>query len=330
MTAAPVIGAITDGGAGMRAQAEGLAQRIAELSGGTVVSGSAATGIIGKVAPGWAAAGGLYRLDLERAEALTLALGCGSATHAALRAIKRKQRIFTVCIQRPAGSGDAYDAIVAPSHDYTAAEADNADARIILTLGAVGRVNGDLLARHAETAARRFAAYPPPYIGVLIGGDNRAYSLAADLTPSLQRVAAASGATLLITPSRRSCPALLGRLHETLGGRHFIWDGSGDNPYTDILAAAAGFCVTADSVNMLSEAGAGGRGIYILPLNRKRGWRAARAAEKFAAFHRALIARGNARWFDGDWQFFDAPPLDETTGAARRVWDLYQRTAVSA
>ena len=189
-----------------------------------------------------------------------IAIGCGLSGQAAVLAARRQYRAYAIYIQKPSGSAAQFDSIVAPAHDYR-----HPPPNAICTLGALG---GDIPARGGGD--NRFCRYPAPLIGALIGGDNRAYRLPSDsLINQLSCIAARTGGTLLITPSRRSSAALCRRLRQTFAPRHYVWDGSGDNPYHAIRAAAAAFCVTADSVNMVSEACSSGKAVYLLALQEK-------------------------------------------------------------
>ena len=155
----------------------------------------------------------------------------------------------------------------------------SSQSNIILTTGAVGLHSPKKLAAAREAARQKFAAFQPPYIAVLLGGENRAYQInTAQIVAQLSEVAKQSGATFLLTTSRRSSSDLLPALTAAFGEAHYIWDGRGDNPYTNILASADGFCITCDSVNMISESCASGKAVFLLPLTKKSGWRAARAA----------------------------------------------------
>lgn len=304
----------------MQAQAEGLAQALATLSGGTFTPVRAHLPAAAKLLPPTLAR--LFsRTDTSThpTPAPDIVIGCGAAGQAAALAAKARHNAYAICVQRPSGSAAQFDAIIAPRHDYLR---HPPPANTLTTLGAIGRITPALLAARRAQAKQRFPA--DKQIAVLLGGSNRAYQMhAPTLAAQLQRVATRSGATLLLTPSRRTPPQVLPHLRATLGASHYFWDGTGDNPYLDILAAADGFCITADSVNMLSEASASGRGIYLLPLPPRRSIRARRAARKFTAFHTALEQRGNLRPFTDTYEFFTAPPLSEAETAAAAIWEKF-------
>ena len=307
----------------MRVQAEGLAQQLANISGGSSAHATVRLPAAARLLPP-AIASRLVTNPLTRSRSVPdIAIGCGLSGQAAVLAARRQYRAYAIYIQKPSGSAAQFDSIVAPAHDYR-----HPPPNAICTLGALG---GDIPARGGGD--NRFCRYPAPLIGALIGGDNRAYRLPSDsLINQLSCIAARTGGTLLITPSRRSSAALCRRLRQTFAPRHYVWDGSGDNPYHAIRAAAAAFCVTADSVNMVSEACSSGKAVYLLALQEKTGYRARRAARKFAAFHAALQRRGNIRFFSdsSEWEFFTAEPLDETRQVAETLWQRYLQSRNTA
>ena len=128
-------------------------------------------------------------------------------------------------------------------------------------------------------------------VAVVLGGANGIYTFDDQ---SLQRLRtslealAASGASFMITPSRRSPPQLVTAVETaTRSAPRILWDGSGPNPYPDFLAQADALIVTADSINMTGEACATGRPVYVFA---PQG-----GSEKFDRFHAALRALGATR-----------------------------------
>ena len=330
----------------MTAQAEGVARHLLHLAGLADLENSEKTGAMIKtivrppmffslLPPTLAAK--LSSPPDGHSESAEIVIGCGARAQAAL--IRRRQNgAFAVCIQRPRGGEKHFDAVVAPRHDYSASEiADIESGRrrgVFLTLGAVGEVTHSALSARRDSARRRFESFGNKFgnkfIGALIGGDNRAYRLSPSLLAEQLRAAAdESGAALLITPSARTDAAVRRTLRENFGGRHYVWDGAGDNPYLDILAAADGLCATADSVNMISEACAAGKSVCLLPMLQKGGWRAARAAKKFTRFHSEIVGGGWAKFWPAPpfWRDNESnppAPLSETARAARQLWDAFQ------
>jgi hypothetical protein len=219
-------------------------------------------------------------------------------------------RTRNVQIQNPGISPRHFDLVIAPIHDLLGG------ANVIQTIGALHRVTHERLAREADLLAPRLTHLPRPRIGVLVGGGNAAYRFGPDearaLAAELARHALRSGASLLVTTSRRTGAENTAILSGGLAGTPlFIWDGKGDNPYYGILGVADILVVTADSVNMITEACATGRPVYIYNLPG--------GSTKFARFHEALTLRGYARFFAGAFDPFRNDRLDEMLRVVRAV-----------
>jgi mitochondrial fission protein ELM1 len=123
------------------------------------------------------------------------------------------------------------------------------------------------------------------------------------------------GGSLLVTPSRRTGEEKISILRSALSGTPgFVWDGTGENPYFGILGAADILLVTADSVNMITEACASGHPVLIYGLPG--------GSKKFANFHKALTLRGYARLYDGALENTPVNRLFEMTRVARAVQAL--------
>jgi uncharacterized protein len=242
-----------------------------------------------------------------------LLIACGRNSVAPALAVKRASngRTFWVQIQDPRYARRSADMVVAPSHDP--AQGDN----VVTTLGAVHRVTAARLADGARRFGPLFAQMPRPLVAVLIGGDNRVYRLTpervAALAASLARLARI-GTGLVLTPSRRTDPAVVAALRRGLEGLPaFIWDGAGENPYFGMLGLADAIVVTADSVNMVSEAAATGKPVHVVPLDG--------GSRKFARFHRAMEEAGITRPFRGEIEHWGYRPPDEAARAAALIRD---------
>ena len=221
----------------------------------------------------------------------------------------------TVQLQNPVISSDHFDLVVTPRHDRLDG------VNVMSTKGALHRVNRHILAEGAEKLIGVVAALPRPYVGVLLGGSNAAYRLKPKRMKRLseQLVAAANRmkGSLLITPSRRTDAECL-RILKAKAAEvpHYVWDGSGENPYFGILGLADFIVVTADSVNMVSEACATGKPVYVTDLNG--------GSRKFRRFHRMMRKDGLTCAFEGTLEPFYYPPLDDMSAVAERVGMLLQ------
>jgi len=248
-----------------------------------------------------------------------LVIGCGRQATGPALAIRRASagRTVLVHIQNPNTRFSAFDCVVMPEHDR------KPGPNVIECLGSLTRITPDRL----ETAARRwapaFTGLPRPLVAVLVGGSNRAYTLTpaimAGVADRLAAWASGQGVGLLVTTSRRTgagnAAILADRLAPLLaGGRAFLWDGTGDNPYFGFLALADLIVVTGDSVNMMSEAASSGRPLAVIELEGRSG--------KFDRFRNALYQRGLARPFTGGFQPWTPPRLAETARVAARLRPL--------
>jgi uncharacterized protein len=240
-----------------------------------------------------------------------LLIACGRLATAPARAAKRASggRLFWVQVQDPRFARHEVDLMVVPAHDPARG------ANVFRTLGAVHRVTAARLAQGAVALAPRLAHLPRPLVAVLLGGDNRVYRLTearfagfADQLAALAR----QGMGIAITPSRRTSAAALRLLRERLAGMpHFLWDGSGDNPYFGMLGLADAVLVTADSVSMVSEAAASGKPVHVVDLDG--------GSAKFARFHAAMRDAGITRPFTGVIESWRYPPPDDTARAGEEI-----------
>jgi mitochondrial fission protein ELM1 len=239
-------------------------------------------------------------------------IGTGRLNIALSIAIKRASggHCFNIRIQNPHVAQRHFDVIVAPLHDQCKG------ANVIETLGAVNSVTTARLNAAATQFSARLAQLPRPLIGVLIGGTNRSYTLdaafAAKLADKLIAAARSSGGSVVLTPSRRTVPEALAVLKQRLAAvPSMVWDGNGDNPYMAYLALADYLVVTADSVNMASEACFTGKPVFVEGLTG--------GSSKFEQFHRTLQQRGYTRSFTGELADWSYPPLDETARVAHLI-----------
>jgi mitochondrial fission protein ELM1 len=239
-----------------------------------------------------------------------LLIACGRSTIAPALAAKRASggRVFWVQVQDPRSARDAVDLMVVPGHDPARGE------NVFPTLGAVHRVTPARLAEGARRFAAQLADLPRPLVAVLIGGSNRVFRMTdrrfahfADQLAALAR----GGFGIAVTPSRRTGAAHEQLLRERLGGRAYVWDGGGENPYFGLLGLADAVVVTADSVSMVSEAAATGKPVHVVDLEG--------GSAKFGRFHQAMREAGITRPFTGAIESWSYAPPDDTARAAAEI-----------
>ncbi len=239
-------------------------------------------------------------------------IGTGRLTVAVALAIKRASggRTFNIRIQDPHTAYDEFDAIVTPRHDRCN------HPNVIATLGGLHTITPARIREAGERFAEKFAALPRPRVAVLVGGTNKCYRLTPEigrvLGEQLAALSAATGAGILLTPSRRTGAEVEAALRDALAQTPaYIWDGAGENPYLAYLALADHIVVTADSVNMVSEACTTGKPVYVVELEG--------GSRKFRLFHAAMRSGGYTRPFAGKLEHWDYPPLDDVGRVAGEI-----------
>ncbi len=212
-----------------------------------------------------------------------LALGCGRGAALLTRMLRTLSggACYTVQILDPRIDPRHWDAVVVPSHDRVRGP------NVLTTLGALNPIDDAWLASGRE-AFPDFGALRRPRIAVLIGGPRRRgvifdSALAIRLIDMVRGIA--GGGSVLATTSRRTPPAFAARVRDALAlFPGTFWTSGGTNPYPGILGWADRIVVTADSVNMLSEACATGVPVHVVA--------AAPLPPALVHFHAALRERG--------------------------------------
>jgi len=244
-----------------------------------------------------------------------IVVASGRRTVAYLRRIAKESggRTLTVVLKDPRTGVGAADVIWVPEHDRLRGP------NVLATLTSPHRISPERL-EAARRAPPGWLASSKPIVGVVLGGDSRHHRFApADierLTETLEALAG-GGATLVVTPSRRTPMALAAAVKAICaasGG--FFWDGSGQNPYLAILAHADHLVVTADSVNMVGEAAATGAPIHLFtPSGGHR---------KISSFLDGLQRYGAVRPLTKRLESWTYEPLDATPTVAVAVAKAYR------
>ncbi|WP_018881681.1 MULTISPECIES: mitochondrial fission ELM1 family protein [unclassified Thioalkalivibrio] len=241
-----------------------------------------------------------------------LLISCGRRSAAVAVALKRASggAIMTVHVQDPQISPRHFDWVVPPRHDGLAGP------NVIATRGALHRVTAERLEAARRGLGDAWAAFPRPWVAVLIGGATQRGDLGQErldaLIRDLRSASEASGGSVLVTPSRRTGAASTRRLVEGLADvPGFVWDGQGENPFMAMLATADHIVVSADSVSMVSEAAATGVPVYTVALGP--------LGRRLQAFHSALEAEGVTRPFTGALDQWSYAPVNDTPKVAAHI-----------
>ena len=315
---------LTDGKAGDAAQCAGVAERLGLNAEARVVNPRALFALLmpfGPIdprdAPGKSGSpvAGPY-------PDIVIASGRRAAPY--VKAVKRASggRTFTVILKDPRTGAGSADFLWVPRHDRLRGE------NVLATLTSPHRFSPDVL---AQARAEHWLASPvqprgndaamPSTVVLLIGGDSKNHRFTetdiARLCDGLEKMTA-RGFRVLATPSRRTPLRLAARTREiVLKAGGFWYDGQGPNPYPRLLAVADAFVITADSVNMLGEAAATGKAIYV--------FEPSGGTRKTRAFLSGLEQAGATRPFTGEAEFFTYKPIDSTPEIAAALASAYLR-----
>ena len=297
---------LTEGLAGLRAQALGLA----EAAGLTADVRDLRPAAPWRWVPARFWPGPLRVVsDAVRAPVPGLVIGCGGMAAAVLAALRGASR-RVVQVQNPRMDISRFDVIVANRHD------ELTGPNVIVTRTALHRVTPARLAAEAEVWRDRFQALPRPLVAVLLGGSNGRYRLDAaeggKLAASLARMMERDKVGLMVTPSRRTNPAVTRMIADAvtpLGG--YVWDFAGENPYFGMLALADLIVVTQDSVSMISEAAATAAPVLVAPLPGR--------SRRQALFLQTMRDTDRVRMFEGRFAPWPVTPLNDTPDAAREM-----------
>lgn len=242
---------------------------------------------------------------------------CGRRSVPPALAIRRASRkagapgTYAIHIQNPRVALSRFDAVVVPAHDGVAGD------NVVTCLGSIHGLTPERFAAEAAVLRARFAQLPRPLVTVLVGGANRAYGIGAreitGLADELAALARRQGCGLAVVPSRRTGAENVAILRKRLADTGaYVWDGVEANPYLALIGLADALVVTCDSVNMVCEAAASEKPVYVMMYPGR--------SARFDAFHQAMRTRGHARPFDGAVDFSWKPvPLREIRVAAAEL-----------
>ena len=236
-------------------------------------------------------------------------IGCGGAGARVVAALRRPG-VKVVAVQHPRMALDKFDLVMAARHDGITGP------NVVVTRTALHRVTLARLAAEKLLWAPRLAAQKRPLVAVLLGGSNGRYKLdqrvGATLAADLAGMARRDNVGVVVTPSRRTDPAVTALIREALapfGG--WVWDFTGENPYFGMLALADMVVVTQDSVSMISEASATAAPVMFAALpgsSRRQG-----------IFLKTMMNEGRIRPFDGRFVQWPVSPLNDTPAAAEEM-----------
>ncbi|WP_435168750.1 mitochondrial fission ELM1 family protein [Falsirhodobacter sp. 1013] len=246
-------------------------------------------------------------------------VSCGSASEPHVLKMKAAYngRPLAVHLQPP--KIDGYDMVFVSRHDWL--KEFDTRPHFHQMVGVPHRFSFEGWKKLRGPARARYAPNDERIVVVLVGGTNGAYaydqaSLIAIIHAITDQVQA--GWKALVSVSRRTDPETRQALKALHSEKTIVWDGDGDNPYMDYLAAADAFLIAKDSVTMPCEALSTGKPVYSLGLSKIAG----RKFDKFERFHDDMQKTlGLTRPYLGSLDPYDYTPPFET----RRIVDFIRR-----
>lgn len=197
-------------------------------------------------------------------EKVKLVITCGRhAVPPGILAKRSASSPFLLHIQNPCYKPREFDLIIAPSHDGL--RGDN----VIISRGSMHRISERLLKLEGAKWRLEFASLPKPLTTVLIGGARKFSkppgSFARRWGDELRAWQERHGGTLLLLPSGRTPPKFFAALLSRLKADSWkvLAATAAGNPYLAALAHGAAIIVGGDSVNMVSEAVATNKPVYV-------------------------------------------------------------------
>jgi mitochondrial fission protein ELM1 len=310
---------VTDGASGNLRQAAALATALGVQAEEWVVRPASPWGWLAphlRFAAGRALPQSLREAVASRPPALVI--GCGRQAALATAWLRADCGAFVVQLLDPRANPRHWDLVVAPAHDRLHG------ANVIATSGSLHAITPAVLAEAAILHAD-LARIGGPRTAVLIGGPTRAQRIDARyvdrLFDLLECWHAHDRGGMLVTTSRRTPETLVRRVRERcadLPARLWSSTDDGPNPYLGILAHAQRIVVTPDSSNMLSEACATGKPVYVFAPRPIRG--------KLGDLHHELVVDGRVRPLrevPTDWT--PPAPVREASAVAAQVWQRYRQ-----
>lgn len=226
-------------------------------------------------------------------------------------------RTFTIFLKDPRMDVGVADVVWVAEHDSPRG------SNVVVTLAAPHLVSAEALAEARAHPDPQIARLPEPRMALLAGGDSRHHRFLERDHAALVGVIEAmrkAGASVMITPSRRTPPALVAALRAACTAapeNSFLWDGGGANPYIQMLAHAQAIVVTADSTNMVGEAIATEAPVMV--------YEPSGGHPRLSRFIEALVAAGRVRRWSGCLESWPCAPVDATDEIARDIAERYAK-----
>ena len=244
----------------------------------------------------------------------TLWIGAGRrvAPYSAYVKSASEGQTLAVHIMNPQLPLSDFDLVVIPEHDQISGP------NVVQTLGSPAYFAPEII-EDTELAFADLAEERGFRVAVVLGGDSKTHKMSEAACQRLESQLenlVKDQVRFRIVCSRRTPTHARVRFRafaERVGAHFWESEADGANPYLAYLLLSDAVIVTEDSSNMLSEAAYFGLPVHIAKLDGH--------SAKFSSFHKSLIERGIARWFDGKVEHWTYPPLREIDRVADAIME---------
>lgn len=214
-------------------------------------------------------------------------VSCGASLAGVNRSLKRELKAKSIVIMRPnIYNVRDYDLAIIPAHDRPERKPN-----VVVTTGAVTDSAKGAYERYAAELKGRFNVIKNNVIGILIGGDSKAYTLSPELIDDvLEEILLAADdldADMLLTTSRRTSRAVEEAIRARLDGSRrtklllIANENNFDGAVEGIIGLSNILVVSGDSIAMVTEAVEAGKMPLIFMPRKKRAF--------FEAKHKTTI-----------------------------------------
>lgn len=205
-------------------------------------------------------------------------ISCGASTSGVCLSLKKELNAKAVGIMRPnLHSIKNFNLTIIPAHDAVSRRLKN----VVWTKGAVTGLNKDTLLKRACEIKQRFNVISNKVIGVLIGGDSKAYTLEPflikEILDEILEAAESIGADILITTSRRTPADVTEEIKRRLDGVQRVKlllianENNFEGAVEGILGLSDVLVVSGESIAMVTEAiSVGKKPVVFMPRKKRR------------------------------------------------------------
>jgi mitochondrial fission protein ELM1 len=210
--------------------------------------------------------------DSDRLEAPwpDVVIGCGRRVIPFLLYIKKAscEKTFCIYVQDPRISSKYFDIVIKMHHDPI--EGPN----VISTDFSLNLITKEKLSKEVKDSSKLFSKFSKPYYTIAVGGDTKRSKMnkrsIEALLDNIRSIIKLCHGSVFISTSRRTPDFVIKALVNEVEKNKKLYltrpDSKEKNLYFAMLGLADKIFVTNDSVNMISEACASGKPVYVVPL----------------------------------------------------------------